>query len=155
MTGRRQHGLHVVHDGDPPGEGTVASLHRPAARRPSLTLTQETVVLGVSGQLSADTAGRLRMVLGMFTMDGGPRELVLDLAGVHAVDEAGMGPLYEADEAMRLRSASLRLVSLSAAVCRRDLRCTETFSHDVVDLDLWVSGDEGTESETDDVPEQD
>jgi anti-anti-sigma factor len=141
----------VVRDGDSPGGDTVAPLHRDGVRRASITLFQETVVLAVTGQLNADTAGRLRMFLTMFTVDGGPRELVLDLAGIHAVDEAGMGPIHEADEAMRLRSASLRLVSLSPAVTHllQDLRRTETFPHEVIPLDESVLDDE------DDVPERD
>jgi anti-anti-sigma factor len=135
MTGRPRHGLHVVRDGDPPRSDTVAPLHRDTAR-PVLTLTQETVVLALRGQLNADTAGRLRMFLAMFTVDGGPQELVLDLGGVHLVDEAGMGPIHEAREALRLRSAALRLVAPSAAVSHllTDLRGTEPLPSDVLDL---------------------
>ena len=155
MTGRPRHGLHVVHDGDPPGGDTVAPLHRNAVRRASITVAQQTVVLAVTGQLNADTAGRFRMFLTMFTVDGGPRELVVDLAGVHAVDEAGMEPIYEADEAMRLRSASLRLVALSAAVAHlfRDLHRMETFPHGI-DRDAYGFGDEEGPG-TDVVPERD
>ena len=136
MTGRSRRGLHVVRDGDPPGGNAGAPVHREAGRRPSLTVSQETVVLALAGHLNADTAGRLRMFLNMFTVDGGPQELVLDLGGVHLVDEAGMEPIYEADEALHLRSAVLRLVAPSAAVSHllTDLRGTQTFAHDVVDL---------------------
>ena len=136
MTGRPRHGLHVVRDVDPPGTDTVAPLQRDAARRPVLILTQETVVLALRGQLNADTAGRLRMFLAMFTVDGGPRELVLDLGGVHLVDEAGMVPIHEAGEALRLRSAALRLVAPSAAVAHllTDHRGTQALPSDVLGL---------------------
>ncbi len=52
----------------------------------------------------------------MFTVDAGPRELLLDLSDVVAVDEDGLAPVFEADELMGLRTASLRLTSVSAAV---------------------------------------
>lgn len=113
MTGRSRHGLHVVRDGDaPPGEPV------PRPREPLLTVHQRSVVLAIGGRLDADTAGRLRMFLAMFSIEGGPRELVLDLSGVLAVDEDGMAPVLEAAEVMRLRAATLRLVSVSAAVSR-------------------------------------
>jgi anti-anti-sigma regulatory factor len=74
------------------------------------------VVLAIGGGLTADTAGWLRMFLSMFTVAGGPQELVLDLSDVLAVDEDGMAPVFETDVAMRLRCAPLRLVSGSASV---------------------------------------
>jgi anti-anti-sigma factor len=136
MTGRPRHGLHLVRNGDPPAPDTVAAPHPEAPRRPTLTLTQETVVLALRGQLNADTAGRLRMFLSMFTMDGGPQELVLDLRGVHLVDEAGMAPIHEADEAQRMRSATLRLVAPSPAVSHllTDLRGTRSVPAGVLDV---------------------
>ena len=80
--------------------------------------------------MNADTAGRLRVFLTMSTVDGGPAELVLDLAAVHAVDEEGMAPIHEADEAMRLRLASLRLAPVSAAVTHHldEARCSRTLA---------------------------
>ena len=122
MAERWRHGLHVV--GDPP----PATPLRPAGhagRRLSLRLHQQSVVLKVAGRLNADTCGRLRMFLSIFTLDGGPRELVLDLSDVYAVDEEGMAPIFEADESMRLRRATLRLMPLSAAVVHflADARC--------------------------------
>ncbi|MEX5717119.1 STAS domain-containing protein [Geodermatophilus maliterrae] len=97
-----------------------------------LSLRQQSVVLRIGGQLNADTAGRLRLFLSMFTVDGGPEELVLDLAGVHAVDEDGMAPVHEADDWMRLRQASLRLASVSPAVAAhlRDARCSRMLHPD-------------------------
>ncbi|MGK5115588.1 STAS domain-containing protein [Geodermatophilus sp. CPCC 205506] len=99
---------------------------RHARRCACLSLHQRTVVLGVGGRLDADTAGRLRLFLSMFTVDGGPAELVLDLSGVRAVDEDGMEPIHEADEVMRLRQATLRLADPSSAVAHflADARCT-------------------------------
>ncbi|MBM7808664.1 anti-anti-sigma regulatory factor [Geodermatophilus bullaregiensis] len=93
-----------------------------------LSLHQQSVVLRIGGQLNADTAGRLRLFLSMFTVDGGPEELVLDLAGVHAVDEEGMAPVHEADDWMRLRQASLRVAAVSPAVAAHlgDARCSRT-----------------------------
>ncbi|SMO96637.1 anti-anti-sigma factor [Geodermatophilus aquaeductus] len=117
MTGRSRHGLHVVRDGEAPDRAPGrAPVPRP--REPLLSLHQRSVVLAVGGRLDADTAGRLRMFLAMFSTEGGPRELVLDMSGVLAIDEEGMAPVLEAAEAMRLRAATLRLVSVSAAVTR-------------------------------------
>jgi anti-anti-sigma factor len=113
MTGRERHGLHVVRDGDAPsGEPPGAE----PGDRASTSVHLQSVVLAVAGTLTTDTAGRLRMFLSMFTVDGGPRELVLDLADVSAVDGEGMAPIVEAAELLSLRSASLRLASVSAAV---------------------------------------
>jgi anti-anti-sigma factor len=91
------------------------------------------VVLAIAGTLNADTAGRLRMYLSMFTVDGGPRELLLDLADVVAVDEDGMALILEAGELLGLREASLRLTAVSEAVTRyldgvRDSRTLATGS---------------------------
>jgi anti-anti-sigma factor len=125
MTGRSRHGLHVVRDGEtPPGEPDVPS----ARGRLLLSLQQRSVVLAIGGRLDADTAGRLRMFLSMFSVEGGPRELVLDLSDVFSVDEEGMAPVFEAEEAMRLRAASLRLAGVSAAVALYldDVRCDRT-----------------------------
>jgi anti-anti-sigma factor len=128
MTARSRHGLHAVRD----GEASTAEQPTPvlpnAPGQLFLSLDQQSVVLAVAGRLNADTAGRLRMHLSMFTVDGGPRELVLDLSDILAVDEDGMAPLFEADEAMRMRKGSLRLVSVSAAVTHflQDARCDRT-----------------------------
>jgi anti-anti-sigma regulatory factor len=116
MSGRSRHGLHVVRDGDAPAaEKTTPPLPFPGGR-PLVTLRQQSVVLSIAGTLNADTAGRLRMFLSLFTVDGGPRELLLDLSGVVAVDEDGMAPVFEAGELLGMRTASLRLTSVSAAV---------------------------------------
>jgi anti-anti-sigma regulatory factor len=116
MSGRSRHGLHVVRDGDAPAaEKTTPPLPFPGGR-PLVTLRQQSVVLSIAGTLNADTAGRLRMFLSMFTVEGGPRELLLDLSEVVAVDEDGLAPVLEADELLGLRRASLRLASVSAAV---------------------------------------
>ena len=40
------------------------------------------------------------------------------MSDVRAVDEDGMAPIFEADEAMCFRTASMRLSSMSAAVAR-------------------------------------
>ena len=116
MTGRPRHGLHVVEDGVAPAGEHVTPVPLTARRRAVLGVQQKCVVLGVGGTLDADTAGRLRMFLSMFTVDGGPRELVLDLSDVVAVDQDGMAPILEASESMRLRLGSLRLAPVSAAV---------------------------------------
>src|SRR3954468_18147295 len=120
MTGRSRHGLHVVRDGDAPDQASV-----PRPREPLLSLHQRSVVLAIGGRLDADTAGRLRMFLSMFSGEGGPRGLGLDLSDVFSVDEEGMAPVFEAEEAMRLRAASLRLAGVSAAVALYldDVRC--------------------------------
>ena len=125
MTGRSRHGLHVVRDAVAPAAEQITPVGASARGRLLLTVDQRSVVLAVGGRLDADTAGRLRMFLSMFTVAGGPRELVLDLSDVVAVDEAGMAPIFEADEAMCLRRASLRLASASAAVGRHleDVPC--------------------------------
>jgi anti-anti-sigma regulatory factor len=88
------------------------------------------VVLAIAGTLNADTAGRLRMFLSMFTVDGGPRELLLDLSDVVAADEDGMAPIFEADELLLPRRASLRLTAVSAAVTHflDDVRCDRTLA---------------------------
>ncbi|MCU1617046.1 MAG: hypothetical protein JWO98_4586 [Frankiales bacterium] len=118
MSGRSRHGLHVVREGLTPLEKPILPL-LPSVHRPlTLGLRQQSVALGIAGTLNADTAGRLRMFLSMFTIDGGPRELVLDLSDVRTVDEDGMAPIFEADEAMCSRTASMRLSSVSAAVSR-------------------------------------
>jgi anti-anti-sigma regulatory factor len=118
MSGRSRRGLHVVREGlaplKEPTDPLLTSGHRPL----TLGLHQQSVALGIAGTLNADTAGRLRLFLSMFTVDGGPRELVLDLSDVLAVDEDGMAPIFEADEAMCSRTASMRLSSMSAAVAR-------------------------------------
>jgi anti-anti-sigma factor len=113
MTTRSRHGLHAVRDGDAPR----VDVTDPAPRdHGSVRVDLQSVVLAVAGRLTADTAGRLRMFLSMFTVDGGPRELVLDLSDVSAVDGDGMAPIAEAAEVLGLRGASLRLTSVSTAV---------------------------------------
>lgn len=126
MAGRSRHGLHVVRGDGSPAAAPGLRLTENGGTRPYLSLHQQSVVLRIGGLLNADTAGRLRMFLSMFTVDGGPAELVLDLVAVHAVDEEGMAPIHEADEAMRLRLASLRLASVSSAVNHHlgDARCS-------------------------------
>jgi len=147
MPGRSRHGLHAVPDGltpdgdapdggapdggaptlDPPAVGASPSRQDGRARS-FLSLEQRSVVLGIGGRLDADTAGRLRLLLTMFTISGGPTELVLDLSGVIAVDEDGMAPVHEADEAMTLRRGTLRLAAVSPAVAAYlgDVRCGRT-----------------------------
>lgn len=116
MTGRARHGLHVVRDGEPPTADPIVPALPDALRRPFLSLSQQSAELAIGGRLDADTAGRLRIFLSMFTVDGGPEELLLDLSGAFAVDEEGMAPIFEADVAMRLRRASLRLAPVSPSV---------------------------------------
>jgi anti-anti-sigma regulatory factor len=116
MSGRSRHGLHVVRDGDAPAAVESAPVLRRPGGRQFVTFQQRSVVLAIGGTLNADTAGRLRMFLSMFTADGGPQELLLDLSEVVAVDEEGMAPVVEADELLGLRTASLRLTSVSAVV---------------------------------------
>ena len=130
MAGRFRHGLHVVRDGDAPGAEEVTPILPNAAGHPFLSLDQQSVVLAIAGRLNADTAGRLGMFLAMSSVVGGPRELVLDLSDVVAVDEDGMAPIFEADEAMCRWNASLRLASVSAAVSSflEDARCDRTFA---------------------------
>jgi anti-anti-sigma regulatory factor len=118
MSGRARHGLHLAGDGDAQATEPITPLLEDAPGRLSLGLHQQSLMLGIAGRLNADTAGRLRMFLSMFTVYGGPRELLLDLSGRFAVDEEGMAPIVEADETMHLRTASLRLASVSAAVAR-------------------------------------
>lgn len=116
MTGRSRHGLHVVRDGVVPGaEPTTSGLPGPYEHG-SVRVHLSSVVLAVAGRLDATTAGRLRMFLSVFTVDGGPRELVLDLSHVSAVDGDGMAPIFEAERVLSLRTASLRLASLPRAV---------------------------------------
>jgi len=117
MTGRARHGLHVVRDGEPPAADPIVPA-LPDALRPFLSLSQQSAELAIGGRLDADTAGRLRIFLSMFTVDGGPEELLLDLSGAFAVDEEGMAPIFEADVAMRLRQASLRLAPVSPSVAQ-------------------------------------
>src|SRR4051794_7913105 len=105
MTGRARHGLHLVRDGDAPAAEPIAAVALDALRRPFLSLSQQSVELAIGGRLDADTAGRLRMFLSMFTVSGGPQELLLDLSGAFAVDEEGMAPIFEADVARRQRRA--------------------------------------------------
>jgi len=116
MTGRSRHGLYAVRGADAPAASLNSTVPPDALERPALRLDQQSVVLAIGGRLNTDTAGRLRLFLSMFTDGGGPSELVLDLAEVFAVDEDGMAPIIEAEEAMRLRMASLRLASVSASV---------------------------------------
>jgi anti-anti-sigma regulatory factor len=132
MTGRARHGLHLVRDGDAQAAEPVTPVLPDAPGRLFLGLHQQSVVLAIGGRLNADTAGRLRMFLSMFTVDGGPQELVLDLSEVFAVDEDGMAPIFEAEEEMRLRMASLRLAPVSASVAHflGDVRCGQTFTTD-------------------------
>jgi anti-anti-sigma regulatory factor len=119
MRNRPRHGLHLVPRNAvlpqvESSDGTARVLA--PARRAFVSLSQESVVVAVGGRLNADTAGRLRLFLTMFTLDGGPRELVVDLAGAYTVDDAGMSPIWEADEAMRLRAGALWLAHPSPAV---------------------------------------
>jgi anti-anti-sigma regulatory factor len=116
MTGRARHGLHLVRDGAPPAAEPIVPALPDALRRPFLSLSQQSAELAIGGTLDADTAGRLRIFLSMFTVDGGPEELLLDLSGAVAVDEEGMAPIFEADVARRLRRASLRLAPVSPSV---------------------------------------
>jgi anti-anti-sigma regulatory factor len=116
MSGRSRHGLHVVRDGDAPAAETITPPLPDPGGRPLVTLRQQSVVLSIAGTLNADTAGRLRWFLSMYTVEGGPREVLLDLSDVMAVDEEGLAPVFEADELLGLRTASLRLTSVSAAV---------------------------------------
>ena len=118
MTGRARHGLHLVRDGDAPADEPIAAGGLDVLRRPFLSLSQQSVELAIGGRLDADTAGRLRMFLSMFTVNGGPQELLLDLSGAFAVDEEGMAPIFEAEAAMRLRTATLRLAPVSASVAQ-------------------------------------
>jgi len=118
MTGRARHGLHLVRDGDAQPAEQVTPVLPDAPERPFLTLHEDSVELAIGGRLNADTAGRLRMFLSMFTVVGGPRELVLDLSEAFAVDEDGMAPIFEAEEVMRLRRASLRLAPVSTSVAQ-------------------------------------
>ncbi len=118
MTGRSRHGMHVVKVGAAPVAGPVTADPPRRGKRASVSLHLSTVVLAVAGRLTADTAGRLRMFLSMFTVDGGPQELVLDLLDVSAVDGDGMAPILEAAEALNLRAASLRLTSASPEVAQ-------------------------------------
>ena len=130
MAGRSRHGLHVVRGDSQPAAPLRPRLTEDGGKRSYLSLHQQSVVLCIGGLLNADTASRLRVFLSMFTVDGGPAELVLNLVAVHAVDEEGMAPIHEADEAMRLRMASLRLASVSAAVTHYlgDARCSRTLA---------------------------
>jgi anti-anti-sigma regulatory factor len=132
MTGRARHGLHLVREGDAQGAPQTTSALPDSPGRRFLSLRQQSVVLAIGGRMNADTAGRLRMFLSMFTVDSGPGELVLDLSGVFAVDEDGMAPVFEADEMMRLRMASLRLAPVSASVAQflDDVRCGRTLATD-------------------------
>jgi anti-anti-sigma regulatory factor len=116
MTGRARSGLHLVEDGDAQAAEPNTPVLPDVPGRPLLSLRQQSVVLAIGGRLNADTAGRLRLFLSMFTVAGGPQQLVLDLSDVFAVDEDGMAPVFEAEEAMRLRMACLRLTSESAAI---------------------------------------
>lgn len=116
MSGRSRHGLHLIRNDDAPAPEKITSPLPSPGGCPLVTLRQQSVVLSIAGTLNADTAGRLRLFLSMFTVDGGPRELLLDLSDVVAVDEDGLAPVFEADELLGLRSASLRLTSVSAAV---------------------------------------
>lgn len=113
MIGRSRHGLHVVRDGEAP----IAEPMPPGpVERRSVSLHLSSVALAVAGRLDANTAARLRMFLSVFTVDGGPMELVLDLSDVSDVDADGMAPIFEAADVLSLRTASLRLTSLSLAV---------------------------------------
>lgn len=116
MTGRSRHGLHVVRDGHTPAPLPVVSRLSSPREHGSVSVSLQCVVLAVAGRVNTNTAARLRMFLSMFTVDGGPRELVLDLSAVSHVDDAGMAPIFEAAEVLALRSATLRLVSVSAPV---------------------------------------
>jgi anti-anti-sigma regulatory factor len=116
MTGRARHGLHLVRDGEPPAAEPIVPARPDALPHPFLSLSQQSAELAIGGRLDADTAGRLRTFLSMFTVDGGPEELLLDLSGAFAVDDEGMAPIFEADVAMRLRRASLRLTPVSPSV---------------------------------------
>lgn len=113
MSGRSRHGLYAVRNGGAPS-GEPARTRRGSHQSTSVHL--RSVMLAVAGVLTADTAGRLRMFLSVFTVDGGPMELVLDLSDVSDVDADGMAPIFEAADVLSLRTASLRLTSLSLAV---------------------------------------
>jgi anti-anti-sigma regulatory factor len=130
MAERSRHGLHLVTEGPAPAAAPAPAL-REARRCAGISLHQRTVVLRVGGRLDADTAGRLRLFLSLFTVDGGPEELVVDLSGVHALDEDGMEPIHEAGAEMSLRQASLRLADPSPAVAHflADARCDRRISN--------------------------
>jgi anti-anti-sigma regulatory factor len=102
---RARNGLHLVTDTGPPD-----------ADRPRLVVHQDTVVLRLVGRLDDVTEPDLRMLLTPFTLDGGPVELVLDLAGIQAVAEGGLDPVLETAEALCLRGGVLRLSARSSCV---------------------------------------
>lgn len=83
-----------------------------------LRIRQESVELSLTGDLNEDSAGYLRAFLWTFTVEGGPRELVLELGGVITADEYGMMPIWEAHDLLSLRNARLRLRNSSAEVTR-------------------------------------
>lgn len=116
MTGRSRHGLHLVRDGEDPIAEPMPPGPPGSVERRSVSLHLSSVALAVAGRLDANTAARLRMFLSVFTVDGGPMELVLDLSDISVVDADGMAPIFEAAEVLSLRTASLRLTSLSLAV---------------------------------------
>jgi anti-anti-sigma factor len=104
MARRPRHGLHLVPDRPlSPGE-------------PRLVVHQDSVVLRLEGHLDGVTGADLRLLLAPFTLDGGPFELVLDLAGVDTVGDGGLDPVLETAEALSLRGGVLRLADTSRAV---------------------------------------
>lgn len=130
MAARSRHGLHVVKDGNAPTAARLIPIQPNAPGHLFLSLDQQSVVLAIAGRLNAHTAGRLRTYLSMFTVEDGAQELVLDLSDVLSVDEDGMAPIFEADATMSLRTASLRLTSVSPPVSSflDNARCDRTLT---------------------------
>ena len=102
---------------EPPAPGAASAVHS----------TGDTLTLRLTGSLTGSTVAMVRLHL--ITLAGAwrPRELVLDLSGVEAIDVAGVGPLLDARR-MQVRQGGLFRVGDVSARALEFLRAEPGFA---------------------------
>jgi anti-anti-sigma factor len=90
---------------------------RPGELGVAVSFTGGRAVLAVRGELDLCTLPALRSVLDAL-IDGGHRDVVLDLAALEFMDAGGLGVIVGALGRLRASGGALSLRSASAMVCR-------------------------------------
>jgi len=83
--------------------------------RATVTEHSQATVVALSGELDADTAGRLRTLLAEQLL-AGPSPLVLDLTELTFIDSAGLAALISGSKGARRAGVELILAGPAAAV---------------------------------------